>query len=223
MAEAGEKLRLRFAKEGRAVYLSHLDLMRTLQRAFARAELPLKYSEGFNPHPQISILLPLGVGTASECELMDFRLTERSALPELPERLTAVLPEGLRALEVYANGRRSAELKWLRVTGRLEYDGGEPKARCGGLEAFFARPALVIEKKTKRGLGESDIAPAIREVRVADCGGALRLDAVLSAQEPTVSPEHLIAALRQLAPELLPDFWSFTRREVYDARMERFR
>ena len=223
MAEAGEKLRLRFAKEGRAVYLSHLDLMRTLQRAFLRAELPLKYSEGFNPHPQISILLPMGLGQASTCELMDFRLTEDSALSELPRRLTGAMPEGLRALEVYADGRKGAELKWLRVTGRLEYDAGGLAEKREAVEALLQSPSLVIEKKTKRGIGESDIAPAIREARVSDCGEALRLDAVLSAQEPTLSPEHLIAALRQHVPELAPDFWSFTRREGYDAGMRTFR
>ena len=64
-----DKLRLRFEKTGRAVYISHLDLMATMQRAFSRAGLELKYSEGFNPHPLISILLPLSVGTASVCEL----------------------------------------------------------------------------------------------------------------------------------------------------------
>ena len=74
-----DKLRLRFSKTGRAIYISHLDLMAAMQRAFARAELPLKFSEGFNPHPQISILLPLSVGTASVCELMDFRLSRISA------------------------------------------------------------------------------------------------------------------------------------------------
>ena len=62
-----EKLRLRFSKKGKAIYISHLDLMRTLQRSFLRAGYPLKYSEGYNPHPLISILLPLGVGCSSEC------------------------------------------------------------------------------------------------------------------------------------------------------------
>ena len=57
-----EKLRLRFEKSGRAVYISHLDLMRTMQRTFKRAGYALKHSEGFNPHPIISILLPLSVG-----------------------------------------------------------------------------------------------------------------------------------------------------------------
>ena len=46
-----DKLRMKFSKTGRAVYISHLDLMRTITRAFMRSEIPLKYSEGFNPHP----------------------------------------------------------------------------------------------------------------------------------------------------------------------------
>ncbi|MBR0161183.1 MAG: DUF2344 domain-containing protein, partial [Oscillospiraceae bacterium] len=66
-----DKLRLRFEKTGRAVWISHLDLMTTMQRAFSRAGYELQYSEGFNPHPLISILLPLSVGAGSVCELMD--------------------------------------------------------------------------------------------------------------------------------------------------------
>ena len=54
-----DKLRLRFSKTGRAVYISHLDLMQTMQRAFSRAGFALKYTEGYNPHPLISIALPL--------------------------------------------------------------------------------------------------------------------------------------------------------------------
>ena len=128
-----DKLRLRFSKKGRAVYISHLDLMRTLQRAFLRAGYTLKYSEGFNPHPQISVLLPLSVGCASACELMDFQLAEDVSLSEMPERLTAAMPEGIEALEVYAAERKSRELKWLRVGGVLEYDSRDPEEMQSGL------------------------------------------------------------------------------------------
>ena len=160
-----DKLRLRFEKTGRAVYISHLDLMATMQRAFARAGLELKYSEGFNPHPLISILLPLSVGTASRCELMDFRLREDAELSALPARLTAVLPEGIRVLEAYESERKSALLKWLEIEGTLEYDHGAPE--IGKLEEFFRQSEIVIEKKTKRGIGQADIRPAIRSIRSA--------------------------------------------------------
>ena len=220
------KLRLRFSKKGRAVYISHLDLMRTMQRVFLRAGCDsLKYSEGFNPHPVISILLPLGVGVGSACELMDFQLTREANLTKLPALLTAAMPEGLEALEVYLGGRKARELKWLRVAGTLEYDGRDAVAMQAGLTEFFRRESIVIEKKTKRGMGESDIAPAIREIsfRTGAEGFTVLLDAVISAQEPTLNPEHLMGALRQLTPELAPDFAEFTRLEVYDSEMRAFR
>ena len=216
-----DKLRLRFEKTGRAVYISHLDLMATMQRAFSRAGLELKYSEGFNPHPLISILLPLSVGTASVCELMDFRLKEDIDLSALPARLTAVLPEGIRVTEAYPAEQKSARLKWLDVTGRLEYDHGAPAPE--ELQAFFSREELVIEKKTKRGLGQSDIRPAIDRIVFSADGADRILTARISAQEPTLNPDHLIQALRQLQPELVPDFAEFTRLETYDAEHNIFR
>lgn len=210
-----DKLRLRFEKTGRAVYISHLDLMTTMQRGFARAGFALKYSEGFNPHPLISILLPLSVGTASVCELMDFRLREETEPAVIPEKLTAVLPEGIRILEAYIPERKSAELKWLDVEGLLEYDREKPSPEA--LKAFYMQPEIIIEKKTKRGLGQSDIQPAIDRIEFTDTAEEVVLRARISAQEPTLNPELLISALRQLAPELCPDFAKFTRLETYDA------
>lgn len=218
-----EKLRLRFSKKGKAIYISHLDLMRTLQRSFLRAGYPLKYSEGFNPHPVISILLPLGVGCSSECELMDFQLTEETDFAALPARLTAAMPQGIAALEAYPNGRKVRELKWLRVAGVFEYDARDAQEMRDGLQRFFAQERIVITRKTKRGEGESDIAPAIREIAFSAAPGRVDVAAVISAQEPTLNPDHLAAALRQKAPELAPDFAEFTRLEVYDENMRVFR
>ncbi len=210
-----EKLRLRFSKTGRAVYLSHLDLMRTMQRAFLRAGYPLKYSEGFNPHPQISILLPLSVGCASVCELMDFQLVEDVDLAEIPARLTAVMPEGIAAQEAYPAEIKSRFLKWLRVTGRYEYDTRDLAEMAEALRVFYARESIVITRKTKRGMGEMDIRPAIRELTVTPEADFVRIEAVISAQEPTLNPEHLVTALRQLDEAIAPDFAAFCREEVY--------
>ncbi len=217
------KLRLRFAKKGKAVYISHLDLMRTMQRAFLRAGYPLKYSEGFNPHAQISILLPLSVGCSSSCELMDFQLTVDADMAEIPARLSAAMPEGIEALEVYEMERKVKELKWLSISGRFEYDERSCSEMAEALREFFSADSIVIEKKTKRGMGEADIAPAIREISFEAVEGCVILRAVISAQEPTLNPEHLVSALRQKAPELAPDFAEFERLEVFDEKMEIFR
>ena len=94
---------------------------------------------------------------------------------------------------------------------------------AAALSGFYARDRIVISKKTKRGQGETDIRPAIREIGFAARGADLVLEAVISAQEPTLNPELLADALRQLEPEIAPDFAKFTRIETYDADMQLFR
>ena len=218
-----DKLRLRFKKTGRAVYISHLDLMQTMQRAFSRAGYELKYSEGFNPHPQLSIALPLSVGTASLCEIMDFKLKEEADISEIPARLTAALPEGIEVTDCYEPQRKAAELKYLKMAGIFEYDERDAERMAEALRDFYSAGEIVISKKTKRGIGETDIKPAIREIGFEAKDKAVELEAVISAQEPTLNPELLAEALRQLASDIAPDFAKFTRLESYDKNMEIYR
>ena len=101
----------------------------------------------------------------------------------------------------------------------------EFRIQCGLLGGedsvhFQRAPA---RKHGKRADGRTDIRPAIYSISVAPGAGALELEAVLSAQEPTLNPELLPGALGQLAPELRPDFAAFTRLEIYDADMRPFR
>ena len=218
-----DKLRLRFSKTGRAVYISHLDLMRTMTRAFLRAECRLKYSEGFNPHPNISIALPLSVGCESLCEIMDFRLIEGKDPDDILKSLSVQLPEGIEALEVYGYERKVKDIKWIKISGVFEYDERDAAEMAEKLNAFYSRGNIVISKKTKRGVGETDIRPAVKEIEFAQEGADVRLNAVISAQEPTLNPELLADALRQLCPEIAPDFAKFKRLEIYDENMEVFR
>ena len=99
-----DKIRLVYSQTGRAVWMSHLDTMRTLQRVIHRADVPIRYSEGFNPHALLSILMPLSVGTASLCQIADIRVKEDVDLPTLPERLTSPLP------------RRGRSFGWRRLS-----------------------------------------------------------------------------------------------------------
>ncbi|MFB0921836.1 MAG: TIGR03936 family radical SAM-associated protein [Oscillospiraceae bacterium] len=218
-----DSLRLKFTKTGRAIYISHLDLMRTMQRAFLRADMPLKYSEGFNPHAQLAFALPLSVGASSLCELMDFRLNGFMELSEIPYRLNRTLPEGIEVLEAYEAENKFKNIKWLDVEGVFEYDDRSPADMISTLMDFFARDSIVIQKKSKSGISDTDIASSIRSITFDKGNGCVRLRAVISAQEPTLNPELLAAALEQLAPEIKPDFASFTRTQVYDSEMNIFR
>ncbi len=217
-----DKLRICFEKTDRAVYISLLDLMRTMQRAFLRAQLPLKYSEGFNPHAQISFALPLSVGASSICELMDFSLREYVEPSEILFRLNRSLPEGIKVLEVYSWERKFKEIKWLDIDGVFEYDDRKADEILPELCDFFERDSLVITKKTKSGMGESDIAPAIRSISFEVSGNNILFKALISAQEPTLNPEHLVTALKQLSPELCPDFAQFCRSQLFDSQMNVF-
>lgn len=218
-----DKLRLRFEKTGKAVYISHLDLLHVVQRIFLRAETPLKYSEGFNPHALISICVPLSVGTGSVCELMDFRVTRDIDLAALPQQLNSVSPEGIRFIECYEQQRKAAEIKWLRVEGVYEYDSLSASEALCALEAFYSRESIPVKRRTKRGEGVLELAGNARGFDFEAVDGGVKVTCTVSAQEPTVNPDLLLRALEQLSPELAPDFAAFKRLEFYDKDMRIFR
>ena len=88
--------RLLFEKQGKAVWISHLDLMRLFQRAFKRSGLLLKHTQGYNPRPSVSIALPLSVGVESQCELLDFELDgQELSCQEIGQRLNDALVSGI--------------------------------------------------------------------------------------------------------------------------------
>ena len=90
-----------YEKTDNAKYISHLDFVRTYNRTMRRAGLPVAFSEGFNPHPQLSFALPLSVGYTSECELLELKLTEELPEAEIRDRLNAVIPDGIKILEAH--------------------------------------------------------------------------------------------------------------------------
>ena len=194
-----------------------------MQRGFSRAGYELKYSEGFNPHPIISIILPLSVGCSSVCELMDFKLKQECRLDRLPGELTEVLPEGIEAIEAYEPQRKAAELKWLAIEGVFEYDNRSAEDMAPELIKFFAQDEIIVPKKTKRGMGEFDVKTAIKEISFNTDGNNVKVNAVISAQEPTLNPELLTEALRLKAEEIAPDFAKYTRTETYDCNMTVYR
>ena len=88
-----QRLRIKFKRGQEIKFISHLDIARLWERAFRRAQIHLAYSEGFNPHPRISLAVPLSVGVTSEAELMDVFINR----PIPPERVTAMLKQQLPA------------------------------------------------------------------------------------------------------------------------------
>jgi len=216
------KTRLRYSKTGKAKYISHLDLMATVRRALLRAGIALKYSEGFNPHPYMSVALPLSVGCGSACELMDIRLDDGGRADGLPGLVTAKLPEGIEVFEAYAPTRKFSEIAWVGIGGTFHYDGGPPANAARRLAERFAAEAVVVSKRTKRGVSDIDIAPHIRDIGFSG-GDAIRMTARVSAQTPSINPDDILNALGGAFEALKPDFATFARTELYDANMKIFR
>ena len=218
------KLRLIFVKEQQASYISHLDVMRTFQRVFPRAGLSIKHSNGFHPHPILSIVLPLPVGQSSECEILDFESVEESTGEGVAEALNTGMPAGLRGLDCYAASRPVREMALLRARLEMEYDTGVSEDACERIRALFAQEEVFVEKRTKhKGMTELNIVPLIHSLTLTEETGVIVADAIVAAQDPGLNPALIGAAVARHLPEIAPDFVRVRRKEVYDREMNIFR
>lgn len=217
--------RLLFEKTGSAVWISHLDLMRLFQRAFKRAGLPLKHTQGYNPRPSVSIALPLSVGVDSACELLDFDLDGiHVPCDEITRRLNQVLVSGVVVHETYETGRKLRDLALLDCKVTLEYDRGVPDGAADAIGELFARDSLTVTKKTKNGMQEQDIIPMIRKLSVQqENANTLVLYTRICCQNPTLNPAQMVAAVSKYLPEFAPDFSKCSRIELLDVQEVVFR
>ena len=217
--------RLLFEKTGNAVWISHLDLMRLFQRAFKRSGLPLKHTQGFNPRPSVSIALPLSVGVESHCELLDFDLDADSpSLEEIHSRLNGALVEGVRVLQVYADGRKLRDLALLSCIVSLEYDNGVPAGAVEAIKALFEQASLPVSKKSKNGPVEQDIIPMIKHMEVTAVDGhTVGISALICCQNPSMNPMQISGAVERYLPACKPDHSVCRRLEIYDGQRKIFR
>lgn len=218
-------LRLLFEKKNDSVWISHLDLMRVFQRAFRRADLMVKHSQGFTPRAIVSIALPLSVGVCSSCELLDFELEGNVPTCDvICDRLNQFLSSGIRVLRVYDAQRKIKELTHLRAELVLEYDHGIPSDFVGQMDSLLRRQEIIVEKHSRKGKSETDIRPLLVDYSIAvpDNTTAV-LNLMVCAQNPALNPQLIVDAIGRYCPNLLPDFSSTSRVEVYDASGHIFR
>ena len=215
-------LRLLFEKTGDSVWISHLDLMRVFQRAFRRAGLLLKHSQGFTPRAIVSIALPLSVGMESQCELLDFDL-EDGTVPTA-EQLNEKLPAGIRVRKVYEAERKIKELTHLHAEVVLTYENGVPEGAEAGIRELFSRQELIMEKHSRKGRTETNILPMLRDfVMTRPDDNTLKWNIFVCAQNPSLNPQLLVSALEIYAPQWKPDGVFSRRVEIYDEEERVFR
>lgn len=106
--------RLELRKYWESRFISHLDVMRTLARGLRRADLPIYFSQGFNPKPRISYLTPpLSVGFTSECEAIDVRLEQNLPADDVQDALEGAMPPGLRVTQTMVSPPGTYKISWI--------------------------------------------------------------------------------------------------------------
>ena len=224
------KIRVKFSKQGNLRFVGHLDIMRYFQKANRRAEIPVKYSEGFSPHQIMSFAAPLGMGLESLAEYFDLRLTDESegsvTSDGLMEALNREMADGIRVESI---GRlpddagncmaivHAADYRIRFLSGLSE---GTAEALRRSVDSVNASDHILIKKKTKKGVEkEIDIRPLIRSLRAEEDGIFMR---VSQGSENNLKPSAVWDAL--LKTEGSEAFSSLRTRtvrcELYDAEMK---
>lgn len=208
------KMRLMFAKDGVASYLSHLDVMRTFSRGFNRAGIQLRHTEGFNPHPYLSIAHPLSVGVTGSRELLDCIVMSDGDY-DLPRKMNEFLPSGLRIVGEADPDRDLNEIAFADFTLTLFYDSVAPAEAIYDLSALFSRPDIPVMKKSKKGLVQVNLADSIDRVGFEISDDGVSVSVLLKANPAPLNPRYLIEAINE--QHLIPDFVRYHRNGFLDA------
>ncbi len=199
------EMRLLFEKRGRAKYLSQLDCMHTLTRAFTRAGFKLKYSQGFNPHPRLSVAHPLPVGVEGYAEMPDFEVEEEPSADAL-ERLNARLPDGIKGIKLYTPDAPVKAYTFADYQLEFIYDGGVPD----GVAEVFSRENIPVTKKSKSGISEINLRTVFSDMaELSRTDTSIKLSVRLDAKNAPINPRYFADALANAG--MKPDFARYAR------------
>ncbi|MCR5431613.1 MAG: TIGR03936 family radical SAM-associated protein [Lachnospiraceae bacterium] len=166
-------LRIRFAKYGALRFIGHLDVMRYFQKVIRRADLPVRYSQGFTPHQIMTFAHPLSLGVSSDAEYMEVDFTEELSPEEVFERMSARMSEGFSLLSCkrlpdVPEGTRAQSLMSLVTAAEymVSWKDGYPAppdedTLRSAIREFYSKESIVVEKSTKKTTAETDIKPFI--------------------------------------------------------------
>ena len=177
-----EKINMRavFEKSGRAVYISHLDLVRTMQRAFKRSKAPVWYTQGYNPRIYLNFPLALSLGVSSKTEFMDFAVTEAVDFDKLRDMLDAAMPEGLKILRIFDPVHPNKDIGFAEYS--IDFYSSDADKAASALEAMMSMETIEIDKRSKsKGTVKIDIKPHLDIISTKAEGDRLNVEIRLPA------------------------------------------
>ena len=197
------RMLIRFGKNPRLRFISHLDLQRFLHMALNRTGLPIKYSEGFNPHPVMAFGSALALGWTSEYELLDVRLSAPMGRKRCEEALRFALPEDLPVLEVKLLEDRAPSIMSMVYASDylIRLNGETAQAVKDAADAFMAEERVMAVKKTKSGEKEINIRPLTLSLEARSDGLNARL---MLTEKDALKADLLVKTLAERAGVELP-------------------
>ena len=187
-----------FGKDERVRFVSHLDLQRFMQRAFNRTNLPIAFSNGFNPHPVMSFASALAMGWTSEYEIFDIKLTRDIDREFALAEMRRALPPGLPVIDVaLVDDKHPKMMASLTLADyRVTLPEASVEAIAAQVPGFMAEESVMAVRKTKSGEKLTDIRPMA--ISIKRDGDALLMR--LSANETsTLKPDLVISVLAERA------------------------
>ena len=191
------EVRMSFQKTGMAKFISHLDTVRCITRAMKRANVPVWFTEGFNPHAFLTFAMPLSLGFESLCETVDFRLLEETDLNELKDRINNALPVDITVKEIYVYETSPNDIRWAEY--KIIFN--NPDALLlSQAEKILSADEILVLKKSKKGRNkvekEVNIKEHIKSFELIEDDGKLILNTILSSGTSiNINPMLLISAL----------------------------
>lgn len=156
------KYRLKFSKTGKMIYIGHLDLLKFFIRLIKRAGLPIAYSNGFNPHQQITFAIPLSLGTFSIGEYLDIQLTEEMSCDEIKYRCNKALPLGIEILDVreIPEGEKNCASAIAAADYTIKLENRIDNLQ-NVIDEILSEKSIVLEREVKKKIKTVDIRPMI--------------------------------------------------------------
>ncbi len=219
------EVRLRFAKQGRLKYISHLDINRAISRALGRAKIPIWFTEGFNPHPYMSFSLPLSLGVESLCESVDIRLIEDMSNDDIKSRMNAVLPDDLKILDVYDDFRDCSEIAYSDYVFKFAFEDNQTAVKK--IKAVLESDEILALKKVKHGkkriFKETNIKPYVNKYNISIRDDLIILNIrLLAGPEKNLNPSLLFDTIIRLI-DMDFEWKSISRISILDKNYKEFR
>ena len=220
-------VRIRFSKTGRAKYMSHLDLNRLMLRLIKKSQLPVWFTEGFNPHAYITFALPLPLGQEGLNESMDLRIEGEVGNEEIKEKLSAVLPPGFAINRVYdvADAPKTIAFALYEIELSLG-EGQDADSVAQSFNELVKNSKLTALKTAKKGRKriekEVELNPLIAEFEAFSKEGKVNITATLAAgSNQNLNPDLLITSLQEKSGVQI-EFVKTVRKDILKENFEAF-